>query len=46
MTDKIRANVFGEGRAEHDKSMLDHSFYEWQDFRTWLDTDRHSRTRR
>lgn len=39
MTDKIRANVFGEGRAEHDKSMLDHSFYEWQDFKTLRESD-------
>jgi hypothetical protein len=29
-----KSNIFGDARAENDHQMLDHSFYEWQDYRT------------
>lgn len=32
--DTNKANIFGDGRAENDKKMLDLAFYEWQDYKT------------
>lgn len=37
----MRANIFGDGRAEHDHAMLAHAFYEGQDYKTLFeDPDR------
>lgn len=39
MTENLRANVFGDGRAEFDHAMLDRSFYEWQDYKTLISSN-------
>lgn len=36
---QTRANMFGDVRAEHDHEILDHSFYEWQDYRAMYESN-------
>jgi len=36
---QLRANMFGDVRAEHDHQFLDHSFYEWQDYRAMFESN-------
>lgn len=39
MLEKIRTNILGDVRAEHDHAMLDEAFYEWQGYKSLIEAD-------